>query len=410
MAVGSPALAGLEEFGLEWAWPQIDCAHPLAEDAAGLLYRSVERTADGLGEDGRRWKAMFGYTSGKFGVLSADLLGPVVHVPRHPLLLARFGAPTAIPAAALSRLFSTPQGRALWLGIAAHAMRPLTEVFSSAIGVGIATAGHHNGWPVAVGGTAAISRALQNALLDLGATVETGITVRSRSDLPAADITMFDTSPTAVESILGQALPKRTATSYRGFQYGPAAFKVDYAVRGGVPWTDPRVGTAGTVHVGGTADEVVTAEADVAAGRMPHNPFVLVGQQYVADPKRADGDIVPLYAYAHVPTGSDADLTDVVTDRIEQFAPGFRSRIVETVTTTPHDFADGNANFVRGDILCGASTPKQLLLGPRPGRDPYRTGAAGYYLCSAATPPGPGAHGMAGLHAAQRALSDLHKR
>ncbi|MBY4404478.1 NAD(P)/FAD-dependent oxidoreductase [Rhodococcus fascians] len=410
MAVGSPALAGLEQYGLTWRWPEIDCAYPLLDDPAALLHRSVQQTAAGLGADGKRWKALFGHPSSTYDRLSADLLGPVVHVPRHPLLLARFGAPTALPAALLSRMFSTPQARALFVGAAAHAMRPLTEVFSSAIGVGILTAGHHNGWPVAAGGTAAISQAMHSALLDLGTVVHTSTRVRSRADLPTSDITIFDTSPSAVSDILSTELPVRTRRSYNTFRHGPAAFKVDLAVRGEVPWTDPAVARAGTVHVGGTAEETIAAEAAVAAGRMPDHPFVLVGQQYVADPARADGDVVPLYAYAHVPAGLDHDVTDVVIDRLEQFAPGLRSRIVETVSTSPTSFAEGNANFVGGDILCGASSPTQLLLGPRPGRDPYRTGLPGVYLCSAATPPGPGAHGMAGWNAAGRALRDLSKR
>ena len=407
MAVGSPALEGLEEYGLTWAWAEIDCAHPLIDDHAALLYRSVNETATHLGSDARRWKALFGYTSRHYPRLAPELLGPVVHIPRSPLLLGRFGPPTLVPAALLAKVFATPQARALFLGVAAHAMRPLTEPVSSAIGLGILTAGHHNGWPVARGGSGAIAQAMHDALSDLKATFVTDVTVRDRSDLPTADVTIFDTAPTAVESILGDSLPISTQRSYREFEYGPAAFKVDIAVRGGVPWSDPAVARAGTVHIGGSPQEIVAAEADVAAGRVPDNPFVLVGQQYVADPDRADGDVVPLYAYAHVPRDCSVDLTDAIISRIEQFAPGLRDRIVETVTTTPRQFGECNGNFVGGDILCGASSPKQLLLGPRPARDPYRTGAPKYYLCSAATPPGPGAHGMGGRNAALRALADL---
>lgn len=232
MAVGSPALAGLEQHGLTWRWPEIDCAHPLLDDAAALLHRSINETAVGLGADGKRWRALFGQPSSSYDRLSADLLGPVVHLPRHPLLLARFGAPTALPAAVLSRVFTTPQARALFVGAAAHAMRPLTEVFSSAIGVGILTAGHHNGWPVAEGGTAAISLAMHSALVELGATVQTSTRVASRADLPSSDITIFDTTPAVVADVLGQDLTTRTRRSYNRFRHGPAAFKVDLAVRG----------------------------------------------------------------------------------------------------------------------------------------------------------------------------------
>ncbi len=410
MAIGSPALDGLDAYGLRWSWPEIDCAHPLLDDQAVLLHRSVERTAAGLGRDRARWRALFGYPSKRYPDLAADILGPVVHRPHRPIMLARFGAPTALPAAVLLRAFSTPRARALIAGVAAHAMRPMTEIFSSAIGLGIITAGHHNGWPVATGGTAAITSAMADAIVDLGGSIHTDSPVLSDKDLPPSDVTIFDTSPPVAEAILGERLPPRTRKLYRNATPGPAAFKVDLAVRGEVPWSDPHIARAGTVHLGGSASEVIAAEAGVAAGRMPERPFVLVGQQFVADPSRADGDIVPLYAYAHVPRGLRSDVTDVVIDRIEQFAPGLRDRIVETVSTNPEQFHGENPNFADGDILSGASTPRRLLLGPRPGRNPYRTGLEFTYLCSAATPPGPGAHGMAGYHAAQLALSDLRHR
>ena len=407
MAVGSPALIGLEEYGLQWAWPEIDCAHPLVDDDAALLHRSVTRTAVGLGADRARWRALFRYGSQRYPTLSAELLGPVVHLPRHPVQLARFGAPTAVPAAALAKVFRTPQARALFTGVAAHAMRPLTEPFSSAIGLGILTAGHHNGWPVARGGSGAITTAMSDAIRDLGGTIQTDSPVRSIADLPRGDVTIFDTAPSTVHTVFGEELPTCTRRSYRRFDHGPAAYKIDVAVHGEVPWSDPRVGRAGTVHIGGTANEIVAAEKDVAAGRLPEKPFVLVGQQFVADPQRRTADAVPLYAYAHVPRGVTADITDLIVDRIEEFAPGLRSRILEVIATPARQFQDENANFVGGDILCGASSPRQLLLGPRPGRNPYRTGMGRTYLCSAATPPGPGAHGMAGLHAARLALRGL---
>lgn len=407
MAVSSPALAGLDAYGLEWARPEIDCVHPLDNGSAGVLHRSIDRTADGLGPDGRRWRDLFAGPASRYDQLAPDILGPVVHLPRRPLLLARFGAPTVLPAGVLGRLFGTDRGRALFAGAAAHAMRPFSEPFSSAIGIGLLTAGHHGGWPVAVGGSQAITNAQAARLVDLGGTIETGRRVVSLADLPPAEITVFDLAPAAVADILGDRLPGRTRAAYRRFRRGIGTAKVDFAVSGGVPWTNSDAARAGTVHLGGAAAEIAVAEREACAGRMPDRPFVLVGQQYLADPSRSTGEVHPLYAYAHVPLGYSGDAVGAIAAQIERFAPGFRDRVLATHVTSPAGFATGNANFVGGDTLTGAETPRQLLLGPRPGADPYRTGLRGTYLCSAAAPPGPGAHGMAGHHAARRALHDL---
>ncbi|MFJ9314373.1 phytoene desaturase family protein [Pimelobacter simplex] len=410
MALQSPALAGLEAYGLRWAWPEIDAAHPLDDGPAALLHRSVAQTAAGLGADGRRWRLLFGGPSRRYPELAGDILGPVVHVPRHPLLMGRFGVPTLLPATLLARLFRTERARALFLGTTAHAMRPLTEVVSSAIGMGILTAGHHDGWPVVVGGTQALTDAMAAALTDLGGKIETGVSVTSLSQLPHADAVLLNLAPQAALALYGDKLPACTRRAYRRYRYGPGAFKVDLAVQGGVPWRDPEVGRAGTVHLGGGSAEIIAGEKAVATGRMPERPFVLLGQQYVADPSRSRGDVHPVYAYAHVPAGYDgdaSDTTEAIISQIERFAPGLRERITGVHVTSPAQFAAGNANYVGGDILTGAKSPGALLLGPRPGRNPYRTGARGVYLCSAAAPPGPGAHGMAGYRAAQLALRDL---
>ncbi|WP_338751800.1 phytoene desaturase family protein [Janibacter alittae] len=407
MAVSSPALAELDRYGLEWAWPEIDAGHPLDDAPAALLHRSVDRTADGLGRDGDRWRLLFEGPSSSYDALRADLLGPVVHVPKHPLLLGRFGAPTVLPAALLAHLFRTERARALFLGTAAHAMRPLTEVVSSAIGMGILTAGHHDGWPVAVGGSQAVTGALARALVDLGGTIETGVRVTSMDQLPPADAIMLNLSPTAAVNLCAGRLPDATVRAYRRYAYGPAAYKVDFTIEQGVPWRDAELGRAGTVHLGGGPAEILANERAVARGRMPERPFVLLGQQYVADPTRSRGDVHPLYAYAHVPAGYTGDATEAITAQIERFAPGVRERIRDLRVTRPADFTAGNTNYVGGDILTGAKSPTALLFGPRPGRNPYGTGLHGVYLCSAAAPPGPGAHGMAGHHAAQLAIKDL---
>jgi len=408
MAVGSTVLRelGLDRYGLRWRLPEVDCAHPLDDGDAGVLYRSVEDTAAGLGADGRLWRALFGSPSRHYDALAEDILGPLLGVPRHPLLLARFGAPTVLPAEVLAKAFRTERGRALFLGTAAHAFRPLNRPLSSAIGMGILTAGHRHGWGVAEGGSRAIADALAGVLADHGAKVETGVLVRSAADLPPSDVTVWDVGPDQLPSLLGDRLPGRIARAYRRFRYGPAAYKVDFAVHGGIPWTAAPARRAGTVHAVGSAAENAIAEREVHAGRMPERPFVLVGQQYLADPGRSVGDVHPVYAYAHVPRGYAGDATEVITAQIERFAPGFRDRVVGTLVTDPAAFAV-NPNFVGGNILTGANDIPQLVFGPRPTLHPYDTGVPGHFLCSAATPPGPGAHGMCGAHAARRALTHL---
>jgi phytoene dehydrogenase-like protein len=409
MAVGSAFLNGLalERHGLRWRWPEIDCAHPLDGGDAGLLYRSVADTAAGLGADGSRWQRAFGGPSAGFDTLSQDIMGPLLRVPKHPITLARFGAPTVLPASAFARLFRTKRARALFGGVAAHTFRPLHYPLTSAIALGIITAGHRYGWPVAGGGSQAITDALTAVLAELGVKVQTGVRVESAAQLPSADVTMFDLAPTAVADIMGDRLPRRVARGFRGFRYGPGAFKVDFAVEGPIPWANPRVGTAGTVHLGGDFDEVAATERDIHAGRMPQRPFVLVGQQYLADPGRSAGDINPIYSYAHVPQGYSGDATEAIIGQFERFAPGFRDRVVGMAVRSTTEMSVYNPNYVGGDICTGAKDLRQLVFGPRVTMQPYRLGVPGMFICSAATPPGPGAHGMCGANAAALALAHL---
>ena len=411
MAVGSTFLQGLglDRHGLSWAWPEIDCAHPLDGGDAGLLHRSVEDTAAGLGGDGARWRRAFARPSAKFDALAQDIMGPLLRFPKHPLTLARFGLPTLLPGSAFARLFATEKARALFGGVAAHAFRPLHYPMTSAIGLGIITAGHRHGWPVAVGGSGAITAALAALLHDLGGKIETGVRVTSASQLPPADVTMLDLAPGAVAEILGDRLPSRIARAYRRYRHGPGAFKVDFAVEGGVPWTNPATRRSGTVHLGGTYDEVAATEREIHAGRMPSQPFVLVGQQYLADPGRSVGDVHPLWTYAHVPHGYTGDATEAIIGQIERFAPGFRDRIVGTAVRSTTEMARYNPNYVGGDIVTGAKDIRQLVFGPRTTLSPYHVGIPGTYLCSAATPPGPGAHGMCGANAAAAALRQLRR-
>ncbi|KFG02469.1 NAD(P)/FAD-dependent oxidoreductase [Streptomyces europaeiscabiei] len=413
MAVGSPFLRSLDlgRHGLTWCLPDIDCVHPLDSGEAGVLHRSVEETADGLGGvDGRRWRRMFGPLTNGYDALAEDLMRPLTHVPRHPLRLAVFGPQALLPTTAVARLWRSRTARALFAGVAAHAFRPFHRPASAAVGLTIIAAGHRHGWPVAAGGSRAISDALAAQLTEFGGRIETGVRVRSPADLPPADVVLFDLAPRAVADILGDRLPGRVARAYRRFRHGPGAFKADFAVEGGVPWTSEAARRAGTVHLGGTFEEVAETERMIQAGRMPERPFVLVGQQYLADPGRSKGDLHPVWTYAHVPHGYDGDATEAIVGQIERFAPGFRERVLDMAVRPPAAFEDYNPNYVGGDIVTGANTPLQLVMRPRVALDPYRTGVPGMYICSAASPPGAGAHGMCGANAAASALRHLGRR
>jgi phytoene dehydrogenase-like protein len=412
MAAASPFFRslGLERHGLEWKWAEVDLAHPFDDGSAAALYRSIEQTAAGLGADGGAWRQLFGSPAAHFDEINEDALRPVLHLPKHPLRLARFGLPAAAPATLVARRWRSPATRALFGGVAAHSFSPLTQPMSAAVGMALTTACHSVGWPVAAGGSQSIADALASVLREHGGRIETGVRVGSLEQLGSPDAVAFDLTPGAVAEIVGSRLPSRVARAYRRYKYGPAAFKVDFAVEGGVPWAAEACRRAGTVHVAGSLEEMVASERDTNRGRMPARPFVLVCQQYLADPQRSAGDVHPIWAYAHVPNGYDGDGEKAVLDQIERFAPGLRERIVATASRSPAEFEAANANYVGGDIVAGANTPIQTLIRPRLALDPYATGAPGLFICSAATPPGGGVHGMGGYNAAQSALRYLERR
>ncbi len=409
VAAASPFLRSLdlERHGLRWRAPLLDCAHPLDDGSASLLYQSIDDTADGLGDDGARWRRLFGALTADLDSLFEDITQPLLRLPRHPVLTARFGAAAMTPATVLGRLWRDEPARALWAGVAAHAFWRLDRPMTSAVGLMILAAGHQYGWVVAEGGSQAIADALVADLTAHGGRTETGIRVRSAAELPPTDLLLLDVSPSIAADILGDRLPPRVARAYRRFRHGPGAFKVDFAIEGDVPWRAPAAGDAGTVHLGGDAREVFANELAVHRGQMPELPFVLVGQQYLADPSRSVGNVHPLWAYAHVPHGYTGDATESIIAQIERFAPGFSERVVGTAVRSTTEMSVYNPNFIGGDILSGASSPLQLLFRPRLARDPYFTGVPGTYLCSASTPPGAGAHGLCGLNAATRALAAL---
>ncbi len=407
MGVGSPFLQslGLERHGLEWRWPEIDLAHPLDDGSAGVMLRSVDATVAGLGDDGPAWRRLFAASARSFDALNEDLLRPVLHVPRHPIGLVRFGVPAALPATLLARAWKGPRTRALFGGVAAHAMSRLDRPLSSAVGMALICACHRFGWAVARGGSRSITSALAAVLLEHGGEIETGVRVSSLAQLPKAEVVVLDLAPGGVADLAGDRLPAPVQRAYRRYRHGPGAFKVDFAVEGGVPWTNEACRRAGTVHAAGSLEEIVAAERDVDSGRMPQRPFVLVSQQYLADPGRSSGNVHPVWAYAHVPNGYDGDARQALVDQIERFAPGLRERIVAADVQSTAEIAAANANLVGGDIITGANTPTQVLIRPRLALDPYSTGIPGVFICSAATPPGAGVHGMNGLNAARSALS-----
>lgn len=412
MAVGSPLWQQIDlaRYGLTWKWPEIDCAHPLDDGTAGVLYQSIDQTAAGLGPDGARWRWALKDLAAGFDELSYDLLRPVLNVPRHPIRLAGFGPRAVLPATVMARWFRTEQARALFGGAAAHVYTRLDRPLTASLGLMILASGHRYGWPVAEGGSGSITKAAEAALREAGGVIATGVTVSSRGDIPDADIVLLDLTPAAVCRLYGDDMPPRIRRSYQRYREGSSAFKVDFAIDGDIPWTNPDCGRAGTVHLGGTFAETADVERQRAQGRMPQRPFVLVGQQYLADRTRSAGNVNPIWAYAHVPFGYTGDATAAVVAQIERFAPGFAERVVATVSKSTADLHAYNANYIGGDIIGGSNDRLQVILRPRVALDPYFTGVPGVYLCSQSSPPGAGVHGLCGYHAAESALRRLRKR
>lgn len=420
--IGSPYLRTLplDRYGLEWLHPEIACAHPMDGGEVALLHQDLDATVAGLGADGVAWRRLFAAPARRFDPLAASLMAPLLRVPRHPVTLARNGLLSLAPASLAARAFAQGPdgpGAALFGGVAAHAVAPLTSPGTTGVALMLIAAAHARGWPVARGGSQAIWRAMVMMLEELGGEVVTGHRVRSLADLPPSRVQLFDTDPGQLEQIVGAQLSDRERDRLRRWQHASAAaFKLDLAVRGGVPWAAADARRAGTLHLGGTFTEIARSEAHSSGGVTPERPYVLVSQPAVADPSRRVGDVEPVWAYAHVPMvaeGHDLDPAAVAAARaailaqLERFASGLRERIVAVHTTTPADFSAGNPNLVGGDITGGALTLRQLVARPRLTPDPYATSAPGVFLCSSSTAPGAGVHGMCGHHAARSALAIL---
>ena len=406
MAVASPFFRTLplEEHGLHWVHPGAPLAHPLDDGTAVMLHKSVDITAHGLGEDGRAYRGLMSPFIETGPDLYGEALAPIVHFPRHPFLLARFGLTAIFSARAMVRRFRGERAPALLAGIAAHAFLPLEHPLSASAALLLGSAGHAVGWPVARRGSASIAKALASYLASLGGVVIADRRVQQLSDLPDARAYLFDTSPATLEFVAADRLSPSFRRSLRRHRRGPGVFKLDYALDGPVPWRAAECLRAGTVHLGGTFDEIAAGEREVWNGSHPERPFVLVGQQSLFDDTRAPAGKQTLWAYCHVPNGSTVDMTARIEAQLERFAPGFRERVLKRVVTTPADIERENQNDAGGDIGGGTNAGLQLLFRPRIALDPYATSARDITLCSASTPPGGGVHGMCGYHGARSAL------
>jgi phytoene dehydrogenase-like protein len=393
--------------GVELRTPKVAFAHPLDGGRAAALAGSVEQTARGLGRDSGAYRRLLGPLVRDAELTVPTVLAPLRSVPRHPLAMARFGLNGIMPAALLARRFRTEGARALLAGVSAHAMLPLSSPVTGAFGLLLAMTAHSVGWPVVEGGSARLTDALVAELTSLGGRVETGRWVRSLDDLPPARAVLLDVTARQLAVIAGDRLPAGYRWALERFRYGPGVCKVDWALSGPVPWQAPACREAGTVHLGGTLDEVAHGESEVAAGRLPDRPYCIVAQPGVVDPTRAPAGSHTLWGYCHVPSGAGEDASGLIEAQIERFAPGFRDLILAKTVSTAQDVERHNPNYVGGDINSGAGTLLQTVFRPAPRWNPYRTPIRGVYLCSSSTPPGGGVHGMCGEGAARAALADL---
>jgi phytoene dehydrogenase-like protein len=416
LAVSSPIFraAPLGAHGLDWIHPSAPLAQVMADGPAVLLHRSLEETAAELdGRDGQRYRAMMTPFVEQWDALCSDLLAPTapVRLPRHPFLMARFaryGLPPAVTIA--RRAFAGERARALFGGLAAHSILPLTWLGSAAFGVVLGAAAHAVGWPIPRGGSGALSRALVAYLESIGGTVITSAPVRSLTELPPTDALLLDLTPRQVVAVAGDRLAAGERQALSNFQYGPGAFKVDWALSAPIPWRDHRCAQAATVHVSGSLDEMVVSEAAPWSGTHAERPFVLVVQPSLFDPTRAPPGRHTAWGYCHVPNGSNVDMVARLEAQVERFAPGFRDVIAARSVMSPAGLESYDANLVGGDLGGGANTLRQIIFRPVARRVPYATSVRGLFICSSSTPPGGGVHGMCGYHAARAAMAAVGER
>ena len=411
LALASPFFRTLPlaEHGLEWIEPPAALAHPFDDGTAALLERSLEAAAPTLGDDEDRWRRLFAPLARDAKPLLDDVLGPV-HLPSHPLALARFGARAAPPATMLARLsFRGRNARGLFAGLAAHSMLPLERPPSAAFGLMLGLLGHSVGWPFPRGGSQRLSDALASHLRSLGGEIETGHRVESLAELGNPRAVLLDVTPRGLLALTGDRLPTRYRRRLERYRYGPGVFKLDWALDGPIPWRAEECARAATVHLGSTLEEIAASEAAPGRGEIAERPYVLLAQQSLFDATRAPAGQHAAWAYCHVPNGSTVDMTARIERQVERFAPGFRERILARSALGPAALERRNANYVGGDINGGAATLSQLFTRPVARVSPYTTPLPGVFLCSSSTPPGGGVHGMCGYHAARAALRFLER-
>ncbi|MFJ5832682.1 phytoene desaturase family protein [Streptomyces sp. NPDC093089] len=407
LGAGSPVFGTmpLDRYGLEWLHPELPMAHPWDDGTAAVLARSVAETAASFGpRDAGAYRRLVAPFLGKWDTLARDFMQlPLTALPRDPVTLARFGLAGLPPSTWLMRRFQDEKAPALFAGLVGHVIAPLGGLATGAVGLVFALAAHAGGWPMPRGGSQSISDALAAYLKDLGGAVHTDFEVKRLDDLPPARAYVFDTSPTALARIAG------FGGHYDHYRYGASVFKIDYALDGPVPWTADEARRAGTVQIGPTAGEIDTALRAASSGTAPDAPFLITAQPSLVDPSRAPEGKHVFWAYGHVPHDWRGDLTEAIERQIERFAPGFRDRVLARATAGPPELAARNANYVGGDIACGAARGLQLLLRPTLSARPYNTPHPAVFLCSSATPPGPGVHGMSGHNAAKAVWRRLRK-
>jgi phytoene dehydrogenase-like protein len=398
----------LTDFGLEWIFPPVALAHPLDGGHSAIITRSMDESAASMGVDGSAYRKLMLPLMDPWQEILGDILGPFPLPPRHPLSLTRFGllAVRSLRGLADSH-FKEDAARGLFAGLAGHGMLPLEEVTTASIALVLGMLAHAVGWPIPKGGSQAISNAMAAYLESMGGEIITGHEVTSLDDLPDSKAVLLDVTPRQILQICGDRFPARYRQQLEKYRYGPGVCKVDYALSGAIPWKSADCGRAGTVHLGGTLEEISTSESAVWRDEHPEKPLVLLAQQSLFDESRAPGGQHTAWAYCHVPNGSTLDVSDRVTAQVERFAPGFRDLILAKHVYTATEMQSYNPNYVGGDINGGVQDWRQLFTRPIARWSPYTTPVKGLYICSSSTPPGGGVHGMCGYHAAKSVLKEI---